>query len=197
MAGKSAEGERTPLKDFLSDIENDQNSKFNQIEFPINWNDKGGVKKATAQIQSHPDVKRFKGTTFTDREGKKYTFVTLGFEHDWEDAASLIVVAKDSKGNLVHLDIASIVEAMYWDKDEPREMDESSFSRQHYQAISAILKGSMDNEDNPASTRAIQSIGEKLAEFFKQDNPRFDEPKFLVAAGLEDSSAETHYKERG
>jgi hypothetical protein len=84
------------------------------------------------------------------------------------------------------------------DEDEEEcGMNEASFSRQHYESIAKILKDADANEDNPAATRAIQSIGENLADLFRKDNPRFDEPKFLTAAGLEDSSAETHYKERG
>lgn len=71
-------------------------------------------------------------------------------------------------------------------------MDEAAFSRQHYIAIAKILKDAAHGE--AGETEVIQEIGEKLANLFRQDNPRFDEPKFLAAAGLEDSSAETHYK---
>lgn len=80
-------------------------------------------------------------------------------------------------------------------KDEPRELDEAAFSRQHYQAIADILKKSA--KGRTGETEIIQEIGEKLADLFVQDNPRFDAPKFYAAAGLEDSSAETHYKDLG
>lgn len=82
------------------------------------------------------------------------------------------------------------------EKDEDQglgsEMDEASFSRQHYEAIAKILRDSTE----------VQTVFEKLEELFAKDNPNFDRARFIKAvlggrSDLQDSSVETHYKERG
>lgn len=68
------------------------------------------------------------------------------------------------------------------EEDEEGQMDEASFSRQHYQAIADILKGAVKGE--AGETEVISEIANKLVELFRQDNPRFDATKFLSAAGV-------------
>lgn len=60
------------------------------------------------------------------------------------------------------------------------------FTRKHFKAIAKIIKES--------DTLVIKSAGrigprgnleEKLADYFKQNNPRFDRDKFIAACSLE------------
>jgi hypothetical protein len=68
-------------------------------------------------------------------------------------------------------------------KDEPKEMDEAAFSRQHYYAIAEILKKAMDNsEHKEESYPVIQEIRQSLIELFSKDNPNFNKDRFLAAA---------------
>lgn len=56
-------------------------------------------------------------------------------------------------------------------------------SRQHYKAIAEIIKGNDTGER--VSTRLVcLDIAEELANYFAQDNPRFDRQKFLAACGI-------------
>lgn len=67
-------------------------------------------------------------------------------------------------------------------EDEPREMDEAAFSRQHYESIARILKN--DAQPGVDAETLVQDIAEDLADLFAQDNPNFDREKFLKAAGI-------------
>lgn len=69
--------------------------------------------------------------------------------------------------------------------DDSKEMNEASFSRQHYQAIADILKEVYrNNEEEPVTKTIITDIGTKLIELFKKDNPRFDETRFRNAVSV-------------
>ena len=67
------------------------------------------------------------------------------------------------------------------------------FTRQHYKAIAAIIKGVAQmhepviEAEQPIKygvTVTKRSISEKLADYFAKDNERFDREKFLEACGL-------------
>ena len=49
------------------------------------------------------------------------------------------------------------------------------FTKQHYQAIAAILRDA--NSDK-------RQIAENLADYFSSDNPHFDKMRFLSACGF-------------
>ena len=54
------------------------------------------------------------------------------------------------------------------------------FTRQHYEAIAEIMK--INSTKEVCATRlVILDIAEELANYFAQDNPRFDRQKFLEA----------------
>jgi hypothetical protein len=53
-----------------------------------------------------------------------------------------------------------------------------AFTKQHYIKIAAILKSYHDNTSG--------RIAKDLAYMFKQDNPAFDEARFMQAAGAKD-----------
>lgn len=64
------------------------------------------------------------------------------------------------------------------------------FTRQHYKAIAEILKTQLEfplKKDRCPVTHgaAICGIGIDLAEYFYDDNPRFDRDKFMEACGLD------------
>lgn len=62
------------------------------------------------------------------------------------------------------------------------------FTRQHYRAIAEIIKKEYTRFDNickdDEGKLAIQSIARSLADYFVDNNPRFDRQKFLAACGL-------------
>ncbi len=68
-------------------------------------------------------------------------------------------------------------------KDEPKEMDEAAFSRQHYLAIAQILQKTR-RSDLTKPQDIIDSIGNQLIRLFQKDNPNFDIDKFAKAAGV-------------
>jgi len=60
-------------------------------------------------------------------------------------------------------------------KEEPKkEVNEGAFSKQHYIAIANILKDSESKEE----------IVKELVDYFKKDNPRFDNEKFIEYIGI-------------
>jgi hypothetical protein len=61
-------------------------------------------------------------------------------------------------------------------------MDESAFSRQHYNEIANIIRS--------AGTK--QEIVSELADLFEADNPNFIRDKFLQAAGIKDITGTTY-----
>jgi hypothetical protein len=75
-------------------------------------------------------------------------------------------------------------EACFGKNEDKTEIEESSFSRKHYQAIANILKDAKEQEDNPAAYRVIDMVGEKLSELFIQDNPSFNKELFLKASNI-------------
>ena len=60
------------------------------------------------------------------------------------------------------------------------------FSRQHYVAISDVLRMWADSN---GKIKAI-TIANALATMFEQDNPQFDRPKFIQACTKHDSRGE-------
>jgi len=50
------------------------------------------------------------------------------------------------------------------------------FTRQHYKAIGQIVKDSVDKEKHVLDG---DKLTQKLAQFFEQDNPRFDREKWF------------------
>lgn len=64
--------------------------------------------------------------------------------------------------------------------DEEEGMEESAFSRQHYQAIADILSQHVESD----SSEAVSAIAGDIADLFETDNPNFDRDKFMDAAGV-------------
>ena len=59
------------------------------------------------------------------------------------------------------------------------------FTRQHYEAIAEILKEAGEDWQGGTPTECIiYGIRDQLADYFAQDNERFDREKFLEACGL-------------
>ena len=59
-------------------------------------------------------------------------------------------------------------------EQEQEELNEVSFSRQHYNAIANII----------ANSESKKEIAYALADIFSKDNPLFKRNKFLQAAGI-------------
>lgn len=54
--------------------------------------------------------------------------------------------------------------------------------KKHYEAIAKIIEPFWFNDlDSPTAT----AIARRLADYFEQDNPRFDRARFLQACGVE------------
>lgn len=62
------------------------------------------------------------------------------------------------------------------------------FTRQNYKAIAEIIKGQKEFADaygdKQFTIQRIFNIAIRLADYFAEDNPRFDREKFLVACEL-------------
>ena len=68
-------------------------------------------------------------------------------------------------------------------------------TKKHYIAIAEILRKVSDrNQDTITTLWAVKEITEKLALFFKSDNPNFNKDKFLKAVG-EQNGPNPHLKE--
>jgi len=65
-----------------------------------------------------------------------------------------------------------------------RNLEESSFSRQHYEAIAKLLNSIVPNNAEGEAQVIWDKVYEGLVEIFQKDNPKFDETKFAKAAGL-------------
>lgn len=65
----------------------------------------------------------------------------------------------------------------------PYQLQESAFTRQHYEAVAAIIKKVRSTTTTPQANAnaevAINRIMEQLADYFKRDNPRFDVGFFI------------------
>ena len=59
-----------------------------------------------------------------------------------------------------------------------------SFSRQHYQAIADIIMAEMRDSEGNEVPAALKSVVKKMCIFFKNDNLRFDQAKFMRACGF-------------
>ena len=64
------------------------------------------------------------------------------------------------------------------------------FTRKHYQAIAEIIKkrigdGFTGTDYDEGWNDAIRGIVPNLADYFKQDNSRFNRGKFLAACGID------------
>jgi len=58
-------------------------------------------------------------------------------------------------------------------------------SRKHYCAIARIMADDYPLAENNTPADVWQRAVNHLAEYFTQDNPRFDRARFLKACGLE------------
>jgi hypothetical protein len=64
------------------------------------------------------------------------------------------------------------------------------FTRRHYVAIARMIRDRAERSPargEPGGTWyyvALDDIARDLADFFQEDNPRFDRDRFLVAAGI-------------
>jgi len=69
------------------------------------------------------------------------------------------------------------------------KLEESSFSRQHYEAVAKLLDSIVPNnlEGSNGAQDVWDKVYEGMVEIFKKDNPRFDETRFAKACGLKDS----------
>lgn len=60
-----------------------------------------------------------------------------------------------------------------------------AFTRQHYEALAKLIKELGDAMvETSAQDKQLEAFAEKLAELFKQDNPRFDKGFFLSKCGF-------------
>ena len=80
--------------------------------------------------------------------------------------------------------LCTFLEEIEKDRYPDEDMEEAAFSRQHYQAIADILA------EYAGEDKFIPGIVADLVEFFKQDNPRFDEKRFMDAAGVKTEEVE-------
>jgi len=69
-------------------------------------------------------------------------------------------------------------------------MDESTFSRKHYQQIASIFKQHLDGPRNEKVYNELAAIANELADLFEEDNPRFDREKFLQACNVGSETTE-------
>jgi|GEM_PF-2163459 len=68
-------------------------------------------------------------------------------------------------------------------------------TRKHYEAIAAILASVLDREQDEFNPHAhgvnfttywyVQDVAHRLADYFEQDNPKFQRARFLAACGIE------------
>ena len=58
------------------------------------------------------------------------------------------------------------------------------FTRQHYKAIAAIIRPHLLVSKIREDGAQVADIALELADYFAQDNPRFDRERFLEACGL-------------
>ncbi len=65
---------------------------------------------------------------------------------------------------------------------------ETMFTRKDYKVIAKIIKGQKEFADvfvaKQLVIQRISDIADGLADYFAEDNPRFNREKFLVACGL-------------
>lgn len=62
------------------------------------------------------------------------------------------------------------------------------FTRKHYKAIAEIIEDTTNEEVSTGVTYPKidkRSLVFKLADYFEQDNPRFDRDKFMAACGID------------
>ena len=59
-------------------------------------------------------------------------------------------------------------------------------TKKHYEAIANIMKGYIPN----AKSKSFKYIAEDLADYFAQDNPKFDRERFLNACGIKNTSGD-------
>lgn len=67
-------------------------------------------------------------------------------------------------------------------------------TKKHYTAIAAILakyKNTPLYEADYSDYRTMQHIAEALADYFAQDNPKFNRTMFLTACGIETDQSQT------
>ena len=57
-------------------------------------------------------------------------------------------------------------------------------TKKHFKAIAEIIKFRMDAT---LYSPPVEVLAKDLAQYFKQDNPRFDRERFLAACGIEES----------
>jgi len=63
-------------------------------------------------------------------------------------------------------------------------------TKKHFEAIAKIIHSyTQTYRDNDSHIRLLVHIAEDMADTFKEDNPRFQQNKFLVACG-------THHRNR-
>lgn len=61
------------------------------------------------------------------------------------------------------------------------------FTRKHYEAVAEIIKERSKHYADMGRygcANGAGSVGDKLADLFEKDNPRFDRDRFLAACGL-------------
>lgn len=58
-----------------------------------------------------------------------------------------------------------------------------AFTRQHYQAVAAVLKKSRQGHTSSDAVAAVEMITDELAQMFAKDNPSFRADQFKTAAG--------------
>ena len=59
-----------------------------------------------------------------------------------------------------------------------------AFTRQHYELLAKLIKELGDGlVETKAQDDQLEAFAEKLADLFKQDNPRFDKGFFLAKCG--------------
>lgn len=54
-------------------------------------------------------------------------------------------------------------------------------TKKDYVAIAAILAKEIETKGHPRAVTTLRTVAVALAEYFRKDNPRFDETRFLNA----------------
>ena len=59
-----------------------------------------------------------------------------------------------------------------------------AFTKQHYIAVAKAIQEVAKEMDDAAAESALSRLAMRLADIFKDDNPRFDKGYFLTACGI-------------
>ena len=126
-------------------------------------------------------VKKFGATILEMEDPKKLNEVTPPGKESWVKAnkAGFKKEYGDKKGT-------EVLYATAWKnkkKNEGAEVNEA-FTRQHYESIAKMIKEIASFMETRQQEEVLEDLVEKLAAYFKEDNPRFDKGRFIIACGI-------------